>query len=166
MTWHFVISAVLAGTVFCPRLWQLSARRRSLAGPIHDELISSFHEFRNYETTNLHFFRETNFVYLFLCTMNVNNNIQFVDSWNHLMSRLQTSFFPFWEIKYFKLPRVSQNRISRTKKAQILDSWPFKYAFKKKLDIESSFFKNIAMYPTFKLPKNHIKFSATGLHIR
>ena len=28
---HFVISAVWAGTVFGPRLWQLSARRRLLA---------------------------------------------------------------------------------------------------------------------------------------
>ena len=31
MTWHFAISAVLASTVFGPRLWPLSARRHSLA---------------------------------------------------------------------------------------------------------------------------------------
>ena len=30
MTWHFVISAVWAGTAFGPRLWQLSVRQRSL----------------------------------------------------------------------------------------------------------------------------------------
>ena len=38
---------------------------------IIDELI----EFLRYETTI--FFRETEFVYLFLCTVYVNNNIQF-----------------------------------------------------------------------------------------
>ncbi len=31
MTWHFVISAVWASTVFGPRLWPLSVRRHSLA---------------------------------------------------------------------------------------------------------------------------------------
>ena len=43
MTWYFVISAVWAGAVFGPRLWQLSARRRSLAGPWHD--INYFDKF-------------------------------------------------------------------------------------------------------------------------
>ena len=57
-------------------------------------LMSLSDSFTNLETTNLQKkFRETEFVYLFLCTKNVNNNIQFRRlvvskySWNHLMSR-------------------------------------------------------------------------------
>ena len=41
------------------------------------ELIRSSDSFTNLETTNIRFFRETEFVYLLLCTVNINNNIQF-----------------------------------------------------------------------------------------
>ena len=57
-------------------------------------LMSLSDSFTNLETTNLQKkFCETEFVYLFLCTKNVNNNIQFRRlvvskySWNHLISR-------------------------------------------------------------------------------
>ena len=39
------------------------------------EFIRWFHEFS--VTKNLRIFQETEFIYLFLCTVNVNNNIQF-----------------------------------------------------------------------------------------
>ena len=44
MTRHFVISAVWAGTVFGPHLWQLSARRHSLAE--YDPPPSDFQAFQ------------------------------------------------------------------------------------------------------------------------
>jgi len=55
-------------------------------------LTNSSDSFTNFETTN--FFGETEFVYLFLCTVNVNNNIQIrrfivsTNSWNYVMSSL------------------------------------------------------------------------------
>ena len=54
---------------------------------------SSSDSFTNIETTNLQFFCENQFVYLFLCTVNVSNNFQFCKfivskySWDHMMSR-------------------------------------------------------------------------------
>ena len=70
----------------------------------NDEFIKWFHEFS--VTTNVRIFRKNEFVYLFLCTVNVNNNNHFrrknsssQNWWNYLMNSLVTFFMPEFEFQ-------------------------------------------------------------------